>query len=61
MTRDSQTEQKPRPQQKSGRHNEDDGPKVRDRRSQGIVRDERGQEQPADKRRAQQVNKSEQR
>jgi len=38
-----------------------DEPKARDRRSQGIVRDQRGQEQPADKERAQRVSKSENR
>jgi len=35
-----------------------DVPKARDTRSQGIVRDERGQEQPADKERAQQASKN---
>lgn len=35
-----------------------DAPKPRDTKSQGIVRDERGQEQPADKKRAQQSSKS---
>jgi hypothetical protein len=30
----------------------------RDRKSQGIVRDEKGQEQPADKERAQRVHKT---
>jgi len=34
-------------------------PQVRKDRSQGIVRDQRGQEQPADKERAQQVSKGE--
>ena len=41
------------------RHRDDDresGP--RDRKSQGIVRDEKGQEQPADKERAQRVHKT---
>jgi hypothetical protein len=36
-----------------------DVPKPRDTKSQGIVRDERGQEQPADKERAQQTSKTE--
>ena len=37
---------------------DDDVPKPRDTRSQGIVRDQRGQEQPADKERAQQTSKN---
>jgi hypothetical protein len=42
------------------RHSEREGrPQVRKDRSQGIVRDQRGQEQPADKERAQRVSKSE--
>jgi len=36
-----------------------DVPKPRDNKSQGIVRDQRGQEQPADKERAQQTSKNE--
>jgi hypothetical protein len=35
-----------------------DTPKPRDGKSQGIVRDQRGQEQPADKERAQQTSKN---
>ena len=42
------------------RHRRDaDAAKPRDTKSQGIVRDERGQEQPADKERAQQTSKNE--
>jgi hypothetical protein len=37
---------------------DDDVPKPRDARSQGIVRDQRGQEQPSDKERAQQTSKN---
>jgi len=40
------------------RRRDDDAPKPRDTRSQGIVRDERGQEQPADKERAQRAAKN---
>lgn len=40
------------------RHVENGSPEVGDRRSQGIVRDQRGQEQPADKERAQRVHKT---
>jgi hypothetical protein len=45
------------------RHSSDDAPMRRDSseasgKSQGIVRDQRGQEQPADKERAQRVAKS---
>jgi hypothetical protein len=36
-----------------------DGPKPDEAGSQGIVRDQRGQEQPADKERAQRASKSE--
>ena len=36
-----------------------DVPKPRDTKSQGIVRDQRGQEQPADRERAQQTSKNE--
>jgi hypothetical protein len=40
-------------------HTDDaDVPKPKDTRSQGIVRDERGQEQPADKERAQRKSDS---
>ena len=53
MTRNSRTQQKPE------RDKPDDESKSRDHRSQGIVRDQRGQEQPADKERAQRVSKSE--
>jgi hypothetical protein len=38
---------------------EPETPKPRDTRDQGIVRDQRGQEQPADKERAQQTSKNE--
>jgi hypothetical protein len=49
---------------KQGRRQEDDAPtpprsQSPGSQSQGIVRDERGQEQPADKERAQRVSKSE--
>lgn len=37
---------------------DEDGPKPGEGGSQGIVRDQRGQEQPADKERAQQASKS---
>jgi hypothetical protein len=40
------------------RHHDDRKSWPRDSRSQGIVRDEKGQEQPADKERAQRVHKS---
>jgi len=41
------------------RHGEDDAPKPKDSKSRlGIVRDQRGQEQPADKERAQRVSKT---
>jgi hypothetical protein len=40
------------------RPSKDDAPKPRDNKSQGIVRDQRGQEQPADKERAQRASKS---
>jgi hypothetical protein len=40
------------------RHGEDDAPKSKDGKSQGIVRDQRGQEQPADKERAQRASKT---
>jgi hypothetical protein len=40
------------------RRDEDDVPKPKDRKSQGIVRDQRGQEQPADKERAQRASKT---
>ncbi len=46
----------PKPKQ---RH-EADAPKPGEAGSQGIVRDQRGQEQPADKERAQRVSKTEQ-
>jgi hypothetical protein len=39
-------------------HREDDPPKPKDTKSQGIVRDQRGQEQPADKERAQRTSKN---
>ena len=38
-------------------HRDADAPKPRDAGSQGIVRDQGGQEQPADKERAQQTSK----
>lgn len=37
---------------------DEDGPKPGEGGSQGIVRDQRGQEQPADKERAQRASKS---
>jgi hypothetical protein len=40
------------------RHHDDRKSWPRDSKSQGIVRDEKGQEQPADKERAQRVHKS---
>jgi hypothetical protein len=40
------------------RRSNDDARKPRDTKSQGIVRDERGQEQPADKERAQRAAKT---
>jgi hypothetical protein len=41
------------------RHRRDaDVPKPKDTKSQGIVRDQRGQEQPADKERAQRASRS---
>ena len=40
------------------RSGEDDAPKSGDSKSQGIVRNQRGQEQPADKERAQRASKT---
>ena len=40
------------------RHQDDREGKPRDNKSQGIVRDQKGQEQPADKERAQRVHKT---
>jgi hypothetical protein len=40
------------------RPDEDDAPKSGDSKSQGIVLDQRGQEQPADKERAQRASKT---
>lgn len=42
-----------------GHRRDADVPKPGDTKSQGIVRDQRGQEQPADKERAQRASKSE--
>lgn len=42
-----------------GHSRDADVPKPKDTRSQGIVRDERGQEQPADKERANRKSESE--
>lgn len=42
-----------------GHSHDADLPKPKDTKSQGIVRDERGQEQPADKERAQRKSESE--
>jgi hypothetical protein len=48
-----------RREQHSKHRSDADVPKPRDTKSQGIVRDQRGQEQPADKERAQQTSKNE--
>ncbi len=55
-TRDGKDE---RANEQAHHHVEDGRFEARKRRSQGIVRDQRGQEQPADKERAQQVSKGE--
>jgi len=49
MTRQDRVRNEPR---------HDEASKPRDTKSQGIVRDERGQEQPADKERAQRATKT---
>ena len=41
------------------KHRDPEPAKPRDSRSQGIVRDQRGQEQPADRERAQQTSNNE--
>ena len=51
MTPENQVRREHRP-------GEDDAPKPKDDKSQGIVRDQRGQEQPADKERAQRASKT---
>jgi len=52
MVAEKRREQQTRPRRGA------DAPKPGDAGSQGIVRDQRGQEQPADKERAQQASKS---
>jgi hypothetical protein len=51
MTPENQVRRKHRP-------DEDNAPKSGDSKSQGIVRDQLGQEQPADKERAQRASKT---
>ncbi len=45
-------------EQRAKHRRDADTPKPRDRHDQGIVRDQRGQEQPADKDRAQRTSKN---
>ena len=57
MAAEKHREQQPKPHREAGAPREAENQKAG---SQGIVRDQRGQEQPADKERAQRTSKGEQ-